>query len=103
MSWIHIYDQVNAIRFLISNQRTSGVFNLTSPNPVSNNEFGKTISKIYRKPHYLPIPSLFMRLALGEVADMVLEGQTVLPKKLLDQGYKFKFPTLDVALMEICN
>jgi len=103
LSWIHIDDEVNAIRFIISNHDASGVFNLTSPNPITNNEFGKTISKVLKKPHYLPIPAFLMRLALGEVADLVVEGQTVLPKKLLDLGYKFKFPTLDVALKDICN
>jgi uncharacterized protein len=101
LSWIHIDDEVNAIRFLISNQGASGVFNLTSPNPVTNDEFGKTISKVINKPHYLPIPALFMRFALGEVADMVLEGQLVLPGKLLDSGYLFKYSTLEDALIDL--
>ena len=98
LSWIHIDDEVNAIRFLISNHQATGVFNLTSPNPVTNNEFGKTISKVLKKPHYLPIPGFFMHLALGEVADMVLEGQTVYPRKLLESGFEYKYPTLEEAL-----
>jgi uncharacterized protein (TIGR01777 family) len=101
LSWIHIDDEVNAIRFLISNHQASGVYNLTSPNPVTNNEFGKTISKVLRKPHYLPIPGFLMRLALGEVADMVLEGQTVLPRILLESGFIYKYPTLDDALQNL--
>lgn len=98
LSWIHIDDEVNAIRFLISNHQATGVFNLTSPNPVTNNEFGKTISKVLKKPHYLPIPGFLIHLALGEVADMVLEGQKVYPRKLLESGFKYKYPTLEEAL-----
>jgi uncharacterized protein len=100
-SWIHIIDVVQAIRFLIEHDFAKGVFNLSSPNPVSNDEFGKTISMVMRRPHYLPIPGLIMRLAFGEVADMVLEGQRVLPKRLLDGGYSFKYPTLVNALTEL--
>jgi hypothetical protein len=97
-SWIHIDDEVNGIQFLIRNNQARGVYNLTSPNPVTNDEFGRTISKVMKRPHYLPIPGFAMRLALGEVASMVLEGQRVLPKKLLEGGYEFKFPTLEQAL-----
>jgi uncharacterized protein (TIGR01777 family) len=100
-SWIHIDDEVNAIRFLIEHDQARGVFNLSSPNPVTNNEFGKTISKVMRRPHYLPIPSFFMRLAFGEVASMVLEGQSVLPTKLLDEGYVFIYPKLVEALSDL--
>ena len=101
LSWIHIEDVVKAIRFLISNHQSCGAFNLTSPNPVTNNDFGKTISKVLKKPHYLRIPRILMRLALGEVADMVLEGQTVLPTKLLASGFSYKYPTLEEALKNL--
>jgi uncharacterized protein (TIGR01777 family) len=100
-SWIHIDDEVNAIRFLIEHDQTRGVFNLSSPNPVTNNEFGKTISMVMRRPHFLPLPGFIMQLAFGEVASMVLEGQMVLPKKLLEVGYVFKYPTLDKALKDL--
>jgi hypothetical protein len=100
-SWIHIDDEVNAIRYLIEQDQASGVFNLSSPNPVTNDEFGRTISNVMKRPHYLPIPGFVMRLAFGEVANMVLEGQRVMPRKLLDGGYIFKYPTLDEALTDI--
>jgi uncharacterized protein (TIGR01777 family) len=100
-SWIHIIDVVKAIRFLIAHDFAKGVFNLSSPNPVSNDEFGKTISLVMRRPHYLPIPGFIMRLVFGEVASMVLAGQKVLPKKLLEYGYVFKYPTLNAALMDL--
>ena len=100
-SWIHIGDEVNAIRFLIENNDASGVFNLTAPNPVTNNVFGKTISRVMRRPHYFPLPAFGMRIAFGEVASMVLEGQRVSSTKLLEAGYVFKFPTLDLALKDL--
>ncbi len=100
-SWIHIDDEVEAIRFLIEHDSLNGVFNLSSPYPVTNSEFGKTIGMIMERPHYLPIPSIMMRFAFGEVANMVIEGQKVLPKKLLDNGYIFKYPTLSEALRNL--
>jgi uncharacterized protein (TIGR01777 family) len=100
-SWIHIDDEVKAILFLIRNNQARGVFNLTSPNPVTNDEFGRTIGTVMHRPHYFPVPGFAMRIAFGEVASMVLEGQRVLPKKLLDLGFEFKFPTLNAALTDL--
>jgi uncharacterized protein len=100
-SWIHIADEVNAIRFLIHDNQAGGVFNLTSPYPVSNDEFGRTISKVMKRPHYFPIPGFAMKLAFGEVSTMVLEGQKVLPDKLLEAGYSFKFPRLEDTLKDL--
>ncbi len=100
-SWIHIADEIAAIQFLLCNNQAKGVFNLTSPNPLTNNEFGKTIAKVMKRPHYFPIPGFAMRLAFGEVASMVLEGQKVIPQKLLEAGYEFKFPSLEEALNDL--
>lgn len=100
-SWIHIDDEVNAILFLIRDTQARGVYNLTSPYPVTNDEFGRTISKAMKRPHYFPIPGFVMHLIFGEVAIMVLEGQNVLPKKLLESGYEFKFPRLEIAIKDI--
>ena len=100
-SWIHIIDEVNAIKFLIRNESARGVFNLTSPNPVTNIEFEKMISKVMHRPYYFTIPSFAMQIAFGEVASMVLKGQSVIPAKLLKEGYKFKFPGLEEALIDL--
>ena len=100
-SWIHIIDEVNAIRFLIRDENARGVFNLTSPNPVTNIEFEKMISKVMHRPYYFPIPSFAMQMAFGEVASMVLKGQRVIPAKLLKEGYEFKFPGLEEALIDL--
>jgi uncharacterized protein (TIGR01777 family) len=103
LSWIHLADEVNAIRFLIENNTARGVFNLTAPNPVSNNEFGKMIGHIMRRPHYLPIPGFLMRMAFGEVSTVVLDGQRVLPKRLLDAGFEFRYALLEDALRNLLD
>ncbi len=100
-SWIHIYDEANAIQFLIRNSQCNGVYNLTAPNPVTNNEFGRTIARVINRPHYFPIPAFAMQLAFGEVAMTVLEGLHATPKKLLDQGFVFKFDHLEDALRDL--
>jgi len=101
LSWLHIADEVNAIQFLIENDDAKGIFNLTSPNPVSNNEFGKTIGKVMRKPHFIPVPGFVMKIVFGEVSTVVLDGQRVLPKRLLDSGYIFKYTMLEDALRDL--
>lgn len=100
-SWIHIDDEVNAIQFLIRNSQAKGVFNMTSPNPITNYEFGRRIGRVMKRPHYFPLPGFAMRMAFGEVASMVLEGQRVLPRKLLELGFEFKYPTLEAALRDL--
>lgn len=100
ISWIHIADEVGAIRFLIENKEVQGVFNLTAPNPMTNAEFGKTLGKVMKRPYYLPVPGFVLRIAFGEVTAVVLEGQRVVPKRLLQAGYEFKFPELETALRD---
>ena len=97
-SWIHMEDEVNAIRFLIENQAASGVFNLSAPNPVSNKQFGRTLSKVMRRPFFFPVPSFILKLLLGEVATLALDGQRVLPTRLLEAGFRFKYEQLEDAL-----
>jgi uncharacterized protein (TIGR01777 family) len=100
-SWIHMNDEVNAIQYLIHNAQAKGVFNLTSPNSVTNDEFGRTIAQVMKRPHYFPLPGFVMRFAFGEVASVVLEGQSVLPQKLLELGFTFIYPRLVEALSDL--
>ena len=100
-SWIHIADEVGAIQFLIQEEGTSGPFNLTAPNPLPNKEFAKTMGGVMGRPSFLPVPGLPMRAAMGEVADLALRGQRVIPERLLKSGYDFKFPQLDGALRDL--
>ncbi len=100
-SWIHPADEVAAIRFLIENERAQGPFNLCAPQPLTNAEFARVLGKVLGRPAWLPVPGFALKLALGEVATMVLEGQKALPKRLLDLGFRFRFPDAESALRDL--
>ena len=101
ISWIHIVDEIGAIRFLIENEQATGAFNLVAPNPLTNAEFGKTIGYILNRPSLFPVPGIAMRTFFGEVSTLVLDGQRARPKRLLDAGYTFKFPEVEPALRDL--
>jgi len=101
LPWIHIADEVGAIRFLIESQTTSGVFNLVAPQVVTNAEFGRTIASVISRPYWFPIPSFAMRLAFGEVAVTVLEGQRVAPKRLQELDYTYQYPDVRSAIGDL--
>jgi NAD dependent epimerase/dehydratase family enzyme len=71
---------------------------ITSPHPVTMNEFGKTIGKVLHRPHWMPVPSFALKLALGEMSLLVLDSSYVLPEKALAMGYTFRYPYLEDAL-----
>ncbi len=100
-SWIHPADEVAAIRFLIENERASGPFNLSAPGPLSNAEFARVLGNVLGRPSWLPVPGFALKLALGEVASMVLDGQKAMPRKLLDLGFRFRFPDAESALRDL--
>ncbi|WHY68157.1 TIGR01777 family oxidoreductase [Neobacillus sp. SuZ13] len=101
MSWIHIDDVVKGISFIINNEQINGPVNFTAPNPVTMNEFGKTLASVLHRPHWLPVPGFALRLLLGEMSTLVVDGQKVLPEKLLENGYQFKYSNLQLALKNI--
>ena len=98
LTWVQMEDFVRAIRFLLGSPSASGVYNLTAPHPASNAEMGRTIARTLRRPYWLPIPGFAFRLALGEKAMLVLEGQRVIPQRLLEAGFEFRYPTIEQAL-----
>ncbi len=100
-SWIHMVDEVRALRFLIENESAAGSFNLTAPNPVTNREFGKILGKVLGRPSFLPIPRFAMNLFLGEVSTVVMDGQRIMPAKLEELGFTFQFDDLESALRDI--
>ena len=100
-SWIHIADQVGAIRFLIENPTAHGVFNLTAPYPLTNAAFARTLGKILNRPSFLPVPSFVFKLLFGEVATVVLDGQRVLPKRLQEMGYPFNYVQAGEAVRDL--
>jgi uncharacterized protein (TIGR01777 family) len=100
ISWIHMADQVGAIRFLMDNSQANGVYNLSAPNPVTNRKFAKTMGKVMGRPSLVPIPEFIFRTMFGEVSTVVVDGQRVLPKRLLELGYQFQFPQLEPAIRD---
>lgn len=100
-SWIHIEDEVRAIRYLIDKDDASGVFNLTAPNPVSNQEFSFTLARILRRPGVVPVPGFVLQLLFGEMASVLLDGQRVVPHKLQEHGFEFQYPEPDHALRNL--
>ncbi|GGD20394.1 TIGR01777 family oxidoreductase [Pontibacillus salipaludis] len=101
MSWIHIQDIVGIVDFALNNENVSGPMNATAPEPKRNKELGQTIGKVLNRPHWLPVPSLALKGALGEMSILLLQGQYVYPQKALDLGYEFKYATLEPALRDI--
>lgn len=98
MSWIHISDMIKAIIFLLENQECQGVYNATAPQVVTNREFTRTLAQCLKRPHFAKVPSWVLKLMLGEASSLVLEGQKVQPKHLLDEGFKFCYPELKRTL-----
>ncbi len=104
-SWIHEMDLARIFLFLIEENRTlDGPVNCTAPEPVRNHEFTKTLGGVLGVPTFLPpVPGFMLRLMKGEFGSVILEGQRVLPQKLLRAGFQFHYPTLKEALTEILN
>lgn len=98
MPWIHIEDMVDGIMFLLNNPDCSGVFNFTAPNPVNNLQFSKTLAKTLHRPCLFPTPPFMLKLMFGEMADLLIYGQNVVPEKLLNYGYSFHYSELKPAL-----
>ena len=104
MSWIHMNDQVRAIRFLLENEFCSGPYNLTSPNPARMQYFIESIGETLGKPVRLKVPGFFLKIALGKMAkETVLSSQNIYPGKLLKDGFDFEYPELVPALKSLLN
>ncbi len=101
ISWIHIDDMVRAIIFLLENTEVQGVFNMTSPNPVTNKEFSYALARSLNRPCFFKIPALLISAAMGEASTLLLDGQRAIPKRLEEIGYTFSFPNIDEALKNI--
>lgn len=101
MSWIHVKDLISLIEYLLSTEQCQGLFNATAPNPVSNAEFAKTLGRALNRPTMITTPPLALRLAMGEMSELLTEGQFVYPKRALEAGFKFQYTDLEPALMDI--
>ncbi|WP_281561293.1 TIGR01777 family oxidoreductase [Thalassomonas sp. RHCl1] len=101
MSWIHIDDYCQALNYLLQQENISQAVNLTAPTPVSNKEFSQTLASQLHRPCFMPMPGPVLKLLIGEMAELLIHGQHVVPKKLLDAGFTFEYPTLEQALAQL--
>ncbi len=99
--WIHIDDEVNAIRFLLENENAEGAYNLTAPNPLTQREQAKVIGRLLRRPSFIPAPAFALKLALGEKSTLVLDGQRAIPENLELEGFSFKYTDFETALKDL--
>ena len=101
MSWIHREDWIKIALTMMADKTMSGTYNATAPNPVTNREFTQTLARCVKRPALLPMPSGVLQVLLGEMAELVLGSQRVLPERLLAQGFQFDYLQLEKALQQI--
>jgi uncharacterized protein (TIGR01777 family) len=100
-SWIHIEDLLKAFLFVFENQDIHGPVNFCSPNPVRNRDLARALGKALSRPSFLTTPAIILRLVLGEFGSVLLEGQRVIPAKLVKYGFVFQYPEIMGALQEV--
>jgi uncharacterized protein (TIGR01777 family) len=100
-SWVHMHDLAEAFIFLLSYKNISGPVNLCSPNPLRNKDLADAIGKVLQRPSFMPTPGFMIRLILGEFGDVLLKGQRVIPHRLMESGFKFRYPDIEEALKNI--
>jgi uncharacterized protein (TIGR01777 family) len=100
MSWIHRQDWINIALTMIADPTMQGAYNATAPNPVTNAEFTRILAQCLSRPALLPVPAWLLKILLGEMSQLVLGSQRVLPERLLAQGFKFRYSDLAFALKE---
>jgi uncharacterized protein (TIGR01777 family) len=100
-SWVPIKDLAEVFAFLIKHPEISGPVNVCSPNPVRNKDLAKALGKALHRPSFIPAPGFMVKLVLGEFGSVILEGQRVIPRKLLNNGFVFQYPDVEKALQGI--
>lgn len=102
LSWIHRDDYVKALDFIIQSELT-GPVNMTTPYPVSNSQFTSTLAAVLKRPAIFPMPAFIARLLFGEMSELLLEGQKVMPSVLVEHGFKWMYPNVREALSHIAD
>jgi uncharacterized protein (TIGR01777 family) len=100
-SWIHVADQVGILRLALEDGRASGPMNATAPDPVRNRDLARALGRVLRRPSLLVAPAFAVRAALGEMAEVILASQRVVPQRALALGYRFRWPSLEPALRDL--
>jgi uncharacterized protein len=101
LSWIHRDDWVSMVVWALTNSGVAGPLNVTAPNPATNGDFSRTLGRVLRRPALLPIPSIALRVVVGEMSRELVNGQRVLPQKAHSLGFGFRYPLLEPALRAI--
>lgn len=100
MSWIHRQDWINIALRMLADESMSGAYNATAPNPVTNTEFTRTLARCLKRPAPFPVPAWLLRGLLGEMSELLLGSQRVLPGRLLEAGFQFQHPNLTEAIKQ---
>jgi hypothetical protein len=104
MSWIVLEDLIRIIHFALENETLRGAINATAPNPATNEEFTKTFGRVLHRPTILPVPEFAVKLMFGEMGEtLLLQGARVLPERLLENGFEFKYANLEDAMKAVLN
>jgi uncharacterized protein (TIGR01777 family) len=103
MSWIHAADIAELFARVLENEEARGVYNGVGPEPVTNRDFSQALGRALDKSAWLPTPAAALRLAMGEMASVVLDSQRVISRRVAELGFSFRYSTLDAALTEICR
>ena len=99
--WIHIDDVTRAIEFSMTSADVAGPVNLCAPEPARYADFARAVGRALGRPSFMRVPSWALRLAMGEMADLVVHGQRTLPRRLAEAGYEFRYPTLEESLDDL--
>jgi uncharacterized protein len=99
--WVHVHDAVAIITLATERTSITGPVNVVAPYPVRLKEFYRSLAHVMRRPSWAPVPAFVLKLVLGEMSSLLLEGQKVLPSRLLDEGFQFSFPRVEDALKDI--
>lgn len=102
-SWIHHQDFTNIIQKMLTDDSFKGIYNLCSPNPVTNTNLMQALAQVYKRPLWLSVPSWLLNNTLGEMSTLVTDNREVYPKRLMQQGEKFLYPEINAALEQIAN
>lgn len=97
MSWIHVEDWVSAVVFILESNKIEGPVNLVAPVPQTNYDFSKKLLKVFKQPLDIWAPGMVLKIILGDMSELILAGQNVIPQKLEYNGFKFKYPTIEDA------
>lgn len=103
MSWIHIDDMVLAILHLMEQEESKGIYNLVAPHPVTNAIFSQTLAKTLKRPHFLFTPKIVIKAILGEGAVLLTDSQRIRPKRLVHEGFKFRYSRIESALKQLLS